>query len=280
VTVGEAVREAAERLETAGVRSPRMDAERLLRHVLGWDAARLIASAHDALPDLAAAEFAALVGQRALRRPLQHLTGLQAFWKHEFAVSADVLIPRPETELLVEAGVELLKGVSEPAIVDVGTGSGCLAISLALERTDAEVTALDTSVAALFVAKANAERLGARVRFERSDLLAAVRDLAGRVDYVVSNPPYVDPEDLPGLEPEVRDHEPRAALVCPEGPDALYSRLAREAAAVLKPGGALAVEMGAGMEKCVRKAFEGAGLRVTRVLPDLQGIARTVVAVR
>jgi release factor glutamine methyltransferase len=97
---------------------------------------------------------------------------------------------------------------------------------------------------------------------------------------VVSNPPYVDPDEIAGLEPEVRDHEPRAALVCPEGADALYARLAREAAAVLKPGGALAVEMGAGMEPCVRRAVEGAGLRVTRVLPDLQGIARAVVAVR
>ena len=129
------------------------------------------------------------------------------------------------------------------------------------------------------MARLNAQRLGAgRVRFAPSDLLAAVRDRAGRVDLVVSNPPYVDPAEIDGLEPEVRDHEPRAALVAAEGRDALYSRLAREAARVLRPGGTLAVEIGAGMAAPVRRLFDDAGLRVTAVRDDLAGIARVVVA--
>ena len=282
MTIGQALREAAARLRAAGVPSPDLDAELLLRHVLGWERARLIASPRDTLPGSAAADYAALVDQRAARRPLQHLTGTQAFWKHAFVVTPDVLIPRPETELLVEIALERLAGLSAPIVVDVGTGSGCIALSIALERKDAEVWAVDVSAAALAVAAENAQRLGAvgRVRILQSDLLAAVRDMAGRVDLVVSNPPYVDPAEIPGLEPEVRDHEPRGALHALEGHDALYARLAREAASVLRPGGALAVEIGAGMEPVVRGLLGAAGLRVAMVRNDLSGTARAVVAER
>ncbi len=280
MTIGQALREAAARLQAAGVPSPDLDAELLLRHVLGWERARLIASPHDTLPDPAAADYGALIDQRAARRPLQHLTGRQAFWKHEFVVTRDVLIPRPETELLVEVAMERLAGLSAPTVVDVGTGSGCIALSIALERPDAAVWALDVSPAALAVAAGNARRLGVvdRVRIAQSDLLSAVRDLAGRVDLILSNPPYVDPAEIPGLEPEVRDHEPRGALVAPEGHDALYARLAREAAAVLRPGGTLAVEIGAGMDAGVRRLMADAGLHVRGVRNDLAGIARVVVA--
>ncbi|HET8644795.1 MAG TPA: peptide chain release factor N(5)-glutamine methyltransferase [Vicinamibacteria bacterium] len=279
MTVAQALREAEARLSAAGVPAPRLDAERLLRHVTGWDAARLIASLRNTLPSTAAAEYAVLVDQRARRRPLQHLTGEQAFWKHEFTVTPDVLIPRPETELLVEAALELLAGREAPFVVDVGTGSGCIAISIALERRDADVWALDVSPAALRVAAGNALRLGAeRIHFLESDLLQSVPQLTGRVDLVVSNPPYVDPAEIPTLQPEVRDHEPRAALHAPEGCEALYARLAREAAALLRPGGALAVEMGMGMETPVRQAMAAAGLSVDRVIADLQQIPRIVIA--
>ena len=282
MTIGQALREAAARLRAAGVPSPDLDAELLLRHVLGWERARLIASPHDMLPDPAAAAYAALIDRRAARRPLQHLTGRQAFWKHDFVVTPDVLIPRPETELLVEAAIERLAGVLEPTVIDVGTGSGCIAISIALERPDASIWALDTSPAALAVAAENARRLDVshRVRLLPSNLLAAVSDLAGRVDLVVSNPPYVDPAEVAGLEPEVRDHEPRGALYAPEGREALYARLAQEAATVLGPGGTLAVEIGAGMENDVRRLMGAAGLRVTSVRSDRGGIARAVLAER
>lgn len=280
MTVGDALREAAARLAAADIDTADLDAELLLRHVLGWDRARVLASPREPLPETAAAEYAALVEQRASRRPLQHLTGTQAFWKHEFVVSPDVLIPRPETELLVEMGLDLLRDVPEPSVVDVGTGSGCIAISLALERPDGRVWALDISPAALDVAAENARRLGAaaRVRLVRSDLLDGVAELSGTIDLIVSNPPYVDPAEIPALMPEVRDHEPRVALHSPEGRDALYRRLATQAAAMLRPGGALAVEIGRGMEDGVRRIVTESGLVSTDIRSDLAGISRVVIA--
>jgi release factor glutamine methyltransferase len=277
MTIGEALRAAAGTLGTAGIATAELDAELLLRHVLGWDRARLLAASRDPLPEPAGSSFRALVAQRATRRPLQHLTGVQAFWRHDFVVSPDVLIPRPETELLVETALELMRDVSSPIIVDVGTGSGCLAISLALERPDARVVAIDLSAAALAVARANVERLGAGVQLVRGDLLDALR---GPVDLVVSNPPYIDPAQRGGLMPEVRDHDPALALFAPEGAPALYARLARQAASVLRPGAALAVEIGAGMAVEVGTQMAAAGLQAGAVHADLQEIARVVIARR
>ncbi len=220
--------------------------------------------------------------ERADRRPLQHLIGVQAFWRHEFEVGPDVLIPRPETELLVEAALEGLRELSRPVVVDVGTGSGCIALSLAAELPEAEIHAIDISPAALTVAGRNAVRLGMaqRVRFHEGDLLAPVADLQGRIDLVVSNPPYVPEADWPTLAPEVRDHEPRHALLPPEGWAVLYKRLARHSVAALRPGGLLAVEVGHDQAEVVAVSFQAAGLVVTRVLSDLQGIPRTIVARR
>ena len=279
--VGQARDEAEAALAASGGRDPDRDADRLLRHLLGWDAATLFLREREELPPDALSRYRDLVARRASRVPLQHLIGLQAFWRHEFVVSPDVLVPRPETELLVEIGLELLRGRSRPVIVDVGTGSGCIALSLAAERPDAVVHAVDLSPAALVVAGENARRLGLadRVAFHEGDLLAPLAGL--RCDLVVSNPPYVDPADLPSLEPEVREHEPRLAL-CPRGeaPLALYARLAAQAVTVLVPGGHLAVEIGMGMERDVAAACGLAGLAVVQVAPDLAGIARVVVARR
>ena len=278
MTIAEALRGASATLAAAGIDTAELDAELLLRHVLGWGRARLLAAARDPLPEVAAGPFAALITERATRRPLQHLTGTQAFWRHDFFVSPGVLIPRPETELLVETALELLRDVSAPIIVDVGTGSGCIAISLAMERPDARVIAVDVSATALDVARANAVRLGAaNVRVLRGDLLSAVR---GPVDLVVSNPPYVDPADRDSLMPEVRDHDPALALFAPQGALALYARLARQAAAVLRPGAALALEVGAGMAVNVVTQMAAAGLRPGAVHADLQEIARVVTARR
>lgn len=280
MTIADAVRGAAVRLAAAGIADAALDAELLLRHLLGWDRARLLASSREPLAGSLHAAYAALVAERAARRPLQHLTGTQAFWKHEFAVTPAVLIPRPETELLVETALELVRDVAAPFIVDVGTGSGCIAISVALERPDAAVLALDISPAALSVARGNALRLGAsNVQFAESDLLAAAHDRGGQVDLIVSNPPYVDPADRDALMPEVRDHDPALALFAPEGALALYARLGRESAAVLKTGGTLAVEIGAGMHDGVARALASGGLTVRDVRPDLQGILRVVSAV-
>jgi release factor glutamine methyltransferase len=280
VTVDEALRREAERLAEAGVPDAAGQSELLLRHVVGWDRPALLARGHETLPSWAQARFLALVRERARRRPLQHLTGMQAFWRHEFVVSPDVLIPRPETEVLVEAALELLRGREAPVVVDVGTGSGCIALSLAAERPDATVHAVDVSPAALAVAVENARRLGlgSRVQFHEGDLLAPLAQIARSLDLVVSNPPYVDPAELPALEPEVRDHEPRAALLAADPPYGVYRRLAAQAAGLLSEGGYLAVEVGRGMASEVSAALAAAGVEPLQVQRDLQGIDRVVIA--
>jgi release factor glutamine methyltransferase len=282
VTVLDALRLATAQLSSAGVESAENDAELLLRHLLGWNRARLISDGGEALPADVRARYVTLVDQRARRKPLQHLTGTQAFWKHDFAVSPDVLVPRPDTEVLVEAALELLRPVERPVVVDVGTGSGCIALSLAAERPEAEVHAVDISKPALSVALKNAEELAidGRVVFHHGDLLAPVASLEGAVDLVVSNPPYVSAGELATLEPEVGQHEPRIALVPPHDRLSIYRRLAPAAAEILRPGGALAVEIGQGMENEVSRVIEEAGLLPGRVLPDLAGTIRVVVAHR
>jgi release factor glutamine methyltransferase len=282
VTIDEAIARAAFTLRTAGVETPELDAELLLRHVLGFDRAKLVAEGRSALPEGATSRYEAVVRERAARRPLQHLVGTQAFWKHEFLVGPDVLIPRPETELVVEESLRFLADLKAPVVVDVGTGSGCIALSLAAERRDAFVHAVDISEAALRVARANADRLAlaGRVSFYEGDLLEPVTALRGRVDLVVSNPPYVDSASRPDLGPEVRDGDPALALFPPGEPYSLYRRLATEALALLRPGGGLIVEVGAGMAAEVERTVEGAGLAVSKVRPDLQGIPRALVALR
>ena len=246
--------------------------------MLGWERADVIARAAEDVPADAAALFAAAIEQRARRRPLQHLTGHQAFWRHDFIVTPDVLIPRPETELLVETALELIRDRPAPLVVDVGTGSGCIALSLAAERPDARVHATELSAAALLVARGNCSRLGlaSRVTFHEGDLLAPLQAQAGTIDLVVSNPPYVSAEEWAGLEPEVRDHDPRTALVPPEGVRALYDRLIASAAAAVRPGGFVVLEIGAGDEGQAARAMEKAGLANVEERRDLQGIARIV----
>jgi release factor glutamine methyltransferase len=282
VNVAQALERAASHLKEAGIESARPDAELLLRHVLGWDQATLYAEARALVPASEEGAFFSLVQKRGGRRPLQHLTGRQAFWGREFLVGPDVLIPRPETELLVEAALGRLRGVGQPLVVDVGTGSGCIALSLAAERPDADVHATEISGPALAVARENARRLGLtdRVRFHEGDLLEPVRQLQGRLHLVASNPPYVDPLEAARLAPEVRDHEPAVALFPGPDPYALYRRLVPAAAVLLRPGGSLLLEIGQGMESEVVRLLVEAGLRVDRVIPDLQGIPRTILAER
>jgi release factor glutamine methyltransferase len=280
MTIAEALARGTSRLREAGIEHPEHDAEVLLRHVLAWDRARLLVDSGSSLSPAAASSFFALAAERAGRRPLQHLTGTQWFWRHEFLVSPDVLIPRPETELIVEAALDILREVRAPLIADVGTGSGCIALSLAAERPDALVSGIDISPAALAVARRNASRLGldGRLRFLEGDLLEPLREELGAVDMVVSNPPYVDPEEAPDLTPEVRLHEPAPALYPPIERYSVYRRLAPQAAVALRPGGTLLLEVGRGMRDEVVRICERAGFRVLRVIPDLQGIPRTVVA--
>jgi release factor glutamine methyltransferase len=282
LTADQALDLAVSRLSAGGVDHPPLDAELLLRHVLGWDRAAILARGGDALSPADEARFFDLVAARARRRPLQHLTGTQAFWRHEFVVGPAVLIPRPETEVLVEACLGLLEKMTTPRVIDVDTDSGCIVLSLAAERPDAALVATDLSAAALMVARENASRLDPerRVRFVRGDLLEGFRSGARPFDLVVSNPPYVHDAEWRSLAPEVRDHDPRSALVPPGGVEALYGRLLAGAARVLRPGGTVAVEVGAGQSEGVAAQAAAAGFEPARTLRDLQDIPRVVVARR
>jgi release factor glutamine methyltransferase len=283
MTVAQLLAQAARELQDARTLSPEWDAERLLRHVLAWDRATLVASPEVSPSPSHADEFRRLVRERTRRIPLQHLTGTQAFWKQELRVTPDVLIPRPETELLVEAALELLRGAARPVIADVGTGSGCIALALAAERQDVELHATDLSEAALAVARDNERRLRleGRVAWRLGDLLdpvaAAIR---GRADLVVSNPPYVDQAERDSLAPEVRDHEPELALFPPGDALSVYRRLVPAAAEVLKPGGALAVEIAPALDRAVAGLLEAAGFEGIEVRPDLAARPRAVIGRR
>jgi release factor glutamine methyltransferase len=280
VTVTEALREGERQLAAAGIATAGLDAETLLRHVCDWDRAQLLVAARDPLPGDRAERYRTLLAARAARRPLQHLVGTQAFWRHDFVVSPAVLIPRPETEILVQAVLDRISGRDRPRLVDVGTGSGCIAVSLAAERPDARVVAIDLSPDALRIARENARRAGVaeRVTFLEGDLLAPLAAPAGVFDVVASNPPYLDLSERAALEPEVRDHDPALALFAPGDRYSLYRRLAPAAREVLVRGGLLAVEVGIGMADAVAGLCAEAGLPVEAVIPDLQAIPRVVVA--
>jgi len=222
------------------------------------------------------AAYSLLLDRRVSGEPLQYIIGFQSFMGYEFAVDARVLIPRLDTEMLCFYALEMLPANSAVSVLDIGTGSGALAICIALGRPQAQVTALDISEDALAVARGNAERLGAQVRFVRSDYFVAV---AGeRFDLIVSNPPYVTREELTALPPDVQ-REPRLAL--DGGIDGLdaYRILAREAAAHLKPKGRLIVEVGASQAEAVAGLF-AAHIGPADVLLDMQGVRRFVRAAR
>jgi release factor glutamine methyltransferase len=280
VTVDEALHEGERQLGRAGIATAALDAETLLRHTCGWDRAQLLMAARETLPPEMADRYRRLIEARATRRPLPHLVGTQAFWRHEFIVSPAVLIPRPDTEILVQAVLDRLARRERPRIVDVGTGSGCIAVSIAAERADAEVVGIDRSPEALAVARENAARAGVagRITFLEGDLLAPVAGGPGVFDVVASNPPYLDPTERESLAPEVRDHDPALALFAPGDRYSVYRRLAPAANEVLTSGGFAAVEVGIDMAGTVAGLLQGAGLSIEAVIPDLQQIPRVVVA--
>jgi len=277
-----AVLDAAERrLREAGVLDPRRDAAALMAQVLGTDRGGVAARKPDPLDPEAAARFSSLLAARARRAPLQHLAGHAEFRGLEFAVSADVLIPRPETEDLVQAVLEA--GLPEDArIADLGTGSGCIAIALAVARPRCAITAVDLSPRALNVAETNAARHGVsgRVAFVEADFAALPTAWNGAFDAIASNPPYVSEAEWCGLAPEVRDHEPKAALVPgPTGNEA-YEAIVHTARAMLRKGGLLGLELGWKNREAVEALVGAAGFREIIVRPDLQGIPRVLTARR
>jgi release factor glutamine methyltransferase len=253
---------------------PRRDAELILAHVLGCDSTALLTHPERMLTAKEAERFENLLKRRLASEPLQYLTGTQEFFGLLFEVSPDVLIPRPETEHLVEAVLERFEREANPRIVDVGTGSGAIAVAIAHALPRSRVTAVDLYPSALEIARRNAERHGVidRTTLLQSDLLAAAGSL--EFDVVVSNPPYIANGEL--LEPQVANYEPRSALYA--GPTGLeiYQRLIPQARTALKPQGRLIMEIGYGQEAALRALLE----RWSDVsfVPDLQGIPRVVQA--
>lgn len=239
MTIREALAQAAARLETAGVPDARLDAELLLARVLHEDRLRMRLDGQRTLGDAQRSEYDALIARRQTREPLQYIEGEAAFMGLTFRVAPGVLIPRQDTEILCEEALSRMKPGAR--VLDVGTGSGALAVSLARLGRDAQVTAVDVSDTALAIARDNARRLGAQVRFVKSDCFAA---LAGeRFDLIVSNPPYISREEMETLMPEVQ-REPELALAGGEDGLDFYRRIAREAPAHLLPGGCLLFEIG------------------------------------
>jgi release factor glutamine methyltransferase len=280
MTVTEALRDGERRLREAGISDARLDAELLLRHVSGWDRAQLLVNEPAPLDADMAQRFLDLVAARASRRPLQHLTGRQAFWRHDFLVSPAVLIPRPETEVLVEAALARLAGIEAPIVADVGTGSGCIAVSIAAARPDARVIATDLSPEALAVAVDNAAQIGVaeHVSFRQGDLLEPAADRRGSLHAVLGNPPYIGGGERDSLAPEVRDHEPATALFAPVEPYSIYRRLAPMAHEYLAAGGWLIVEVGMGMADEVARICTSAGFTIDEIRPDLRGIPRVIIS--
>jgi release factor glutamine methyltransferase len=282
MTIRTALAQGASLLEDAGIAVPKLTAEVLLGHAMHRAREYFFAHPEQELSEVAWIHYGRYLHERLNGKPTQYITGRQEFYGREFRVTPDVLIPRPETEHVVEAALRAAGrtrasaadgGVRPTRILDVGTGSGALAVTLRLE-TGAEVWATDISAAAAGVAAANAARLGAAVRVVACDLMEAVAP--DSMDVIVSNPPYVPLTQREGLQREVRDFEPHVALFAGETGMEIYRRIVDDAPRVLRPGGRLIMELGFGTCDAVRELL--GGWEDVRVEPDLAGIPRVVVA--
>lgn len=286
MTVREAIKTGEAHLARAGIETAELDAALLLSHLLDVPHLELWLKQAEKLRPGPAEKFRRLIERRASREPLQHITGWTSFLGLDLHVNRDVLIPRPETEVLAQTALGYLQPRPSPvAVLDWGTGSGCLALALARALPEAEIVALDVSPEALRTARANAtaHRLADRIRFVEGPGLAALRreaaarPLPGPFDAIVTNPPYVPSTEIASLQPEVRDHDPRLAL--DGGPDGLdcFRELAAEASEWLKPDGLLLAEFGDGQTQPLIDVFAFQGWRVVSVEKDLSGRERILI---
>jgi release factor glutamine methyltransferase len=283
VTIAEHTARARDRLVASGIPAAEaaLDARLLARHVLGWDLARLVSNGQETAADVFSRDYDALVTRRARREPVAYILGEREFWGRSFAVTRDVLIPRPETELIIDSLLQVRPDAATRfRAADIGTGSGCLAVTLAAEYPAATVVATDTSAAALEIARANARRHGVadRVTTFEADLLPPSDQ---SFDVVVSNPPYVSSVDRQTLAPEVRDFEPDSALYA--GTDGLrvIRRLVQLAPDRLAEGGLLLFEFGYGQSAEVGRLISAArGLTMIELRRDLQSIPRIAIVRR
>lgn len=278
-SIAQAVLDGANKLRQAGVPDERREAGSLLMYVLDRDRSYILTHAEAELSDEQLEQFSASLNERGRGKPLQYITGRQEFFGLEFEVNSDVLIPRPETELLVETALSLVSPNEAPSICDVGTGSGCIVVTLLHQLSRARAVALDISTAALAVVERNATRHGVldRLSLITSDCFAGLGPPSGPgFDLIVSNPPYVAESAMAGLQREVRDFEPRAALV--SGADGLtvIRRLLLESRDYLKSGGLLIFEMGYDQHDVVRQLIDETSWKLVEIYDDLQGIPRTV----
>jgi release factor glutamine methyltransferase len=273
MTIGTALAQGTRLLEDGSIAAPRLTAEVLLGHAMRVERVYLFAHPERELAEVEWLHYGRYLHERLQGKPTQYITKRQEFYGREFRVGPDVLIPRPETEHVVEVALETAKGARR--VLDVGAGSGALAVTLQLE-TGAEVWATDVSAAAARVAAENTRRLGARVHFVVCDLMSAIAD--GSLDLIVSNPPYVPLAQRESLQREVRDYEPDVALFAGETGFELYDRIAADAPRVLRAGGWLVMELGFGSLTHVEELL--AGWSEVRVAPDLAGIPRVIAARR
>ncbi|HVF49379.1 MAG TPA: peptide chain release factor N(5)-glutamine methyltransferase [Pyrinomonadaceae bacterium] len=280
ITITEAIAEGASALRAAGVGEARREAGSLLAHVLARDRTFLLTHGDDVLAAADLEGYRRALARRARGEPLQYIRGRQEFYGLDFEVTPDVLIPRPETELLVETALELLRDEDAPRICDVGTGSGCVAVALLHERADAHAIALDISRAALSVAARNAARhgVGERISFVESDCFAALDAARERFRIVVSNPPYIPAAEYAQLQREVREHEPRPALT-PDDADGLriIRQILADALPFVEANGHLLIEIGFGQHEAVAALIDPRAWTLLDIRRDLQSIPRTVV---
>jgi release factor glutamine methyltransferase len=280
-SIAQARRALAAQLRDAGLDSPELDARILIGHALGMDHTALVAAAEQPLAANAAADIARLAARRLAGEPVARIVGTKEFWGLSFIVTPAVLVPRPETETVVELALALIDRQGERTralrIADLGTGSGALLLALLTELPNARGIGTDIDAQALAVAQRNAARLGlaARVAFLRGDYASA---LQGPFDLIVSNPPYVASRDIEGLAPEVRHHDPPHALDGGADGLAAYRAIAADAPRLLGRGGRLVVEIGAGQQRDVEALFTKQGLAMTAARHDLSGIVRALAA--
>ena len=274
----ERLADARQSLVRAGIpeREAALDAEVLARHVLECDRVTILTRGRDPVPSAFDRLYRPLVDRRVAREPIAYIVGEREFWGLDFVVTPDVLIPRPETELVVEEAISVASRTLTRRIIDVGTGSGCLAVALAIEFASARIVATDISAAALAVATRNAERHNVigRITFLETDLLD---NIEGPAHLIVSNPPYVPEGDAATIQPEVARYEPHGALYAGDDGLAVIRRIVASAAPRLAEPGWLIVEFGFGQEAALRAAAADAGWHVQRVRTDLQGIPRVAV---
>jgi release factor glutamine methyltransferase len=284
-TLGEAIAEARRLLEQAGIESAGQEAFWIMEHAFRLPAHQVLADRDRLLSPAELVAARGLVGRRVGREPLQYILGTQEFCGLEFSVNPAVLIPRPETELLVEYVAQRIPAEQEATIVDVCAGSGCIAVAIARLRPRARLIATELSNTSLDVARHNAARhaVGERITWLEGDLLRplAEQGLEGRIDVIVSNPPYIAEADWATLQPEVRLFEPRAALVAgPQGTE-LHERLLQEAARYLAPGGALIMEIGAGQARAMQRIVgQIPEYRFHQLVYDAAGLDRVVIVER